>query len=440
MSEIPSISLDELPPLKFVAHGETEDKREANLLAVQPSPGYPHAVFLLADAITKRADLILMDFTAGGVGVRYQVDGTWYNMPAIPRDQGDYMLASLKQLAGVDYRERRKRQTGQLTADYLKYKHKCRLTSQGIPAGERVVVEISRKRPSLETLEEIGMRAEMRTRLLAAINEPGGLVLFSALPGDGLSTTWRAALQSADRYMRDFFTLQEKSRQEPEVVNVGGATWDASAGETMQSALRSLLLREPNALAFTQLDSGKTLDEMTSLASQKHITIVTRIHARHAAEAVARAIILKPNVKEFARALRVVVCQRVLRRLCPACRQPFQPNPALITQLGLPPARVPVLYRQYQPSADQMVDSRGNPVEIPPCPRCGGPGFLERTALFEFLEVDDRFRKVMVESPSVQALTDAATQSGHFSMRDEGIVLVARGETSIEELQRVLKK
>ncbi len=440
MPEAASLSLDDLPPLKFIASGDDEDARQANLLTVQPSPGYPHAVFLLADAITKRADLVLMDFTPAAVSVRYQVDGIWHTMPALQRQVGDYMVASLKQLAGVDYRERRQRQVGRFTADYLKYAHKCRLTSQGIPAGERVVVEIQRQRPPLETLEEIGMRPGMRTQLVAAMNEPGGLVLFGSLPGDGLSTTWRAALQATDRYMRDFFTLQEQSRQEPEIVNIGNETWDESAGQTMSTALTSLLLREPNAIAFAEISDGPALDKMCDLANNRQVTVITRLNARYAVEAVVRALMLKPDVAEFAAALRTVVCQRVVRRLCTRCRQPFQPNPALLTQLGLPPERVPVLYRRFEPSPEQLTDEKGNPVELPPCEKCGGPGFYERTAIFELLQVDDRFRQAMRETPTVQSLTAAANASGHISLRDEGIVLVARGDISLEELQRVLKK
>ncbi len=440
MSEVAPIPLDNLPPLKFIPSGDDEDARQANLLAVQPSPGYPHAVFLLADAITKRADLVLMDFSAKVVSVRYKVDGIWHNMPPLQREVGDYMLASLKQLAGLDYRERRQRQVGRFTAEYLKFRHKCRLTSQGIPAGERVVVEIERKRPPLETLEEIGMRPGMRTQLVEAMNQPGGLVLFSSLPGDGLSTTWRAALQSTDRFMRDFFTIQEKSSQEPEIVNIGNKVWDKSAGESLKSALNSLLLREPNAIAFPGLDNGSDLTEMCHLANNREISIMTRLHARHAVEAVIRALMLKPDVDEFATALRAVLCQRVLRLLCTLCRQPFQPNPALLVQLGLPPERVPVIYRKFQPDPEQLTDHKGNPLELPPCEQCGGPGFYERIGIFELLLVDDRFRKAMREKPTAESLTAAAAASGHISLRDEGVVLVARGDVSLDELQRVLKK
>jgi type II secretory ATPase GspE/PulE/Tfp pilus assembly ATPase PilB-like protein len=361
-------------------------------------------------------------------------------MPAIPRDIGDYMIASLKQLAGLDYRERRARQVGNFSAEYMREKHKCRITCQGIPTGERVALEVSRKKPPLENLEDIGMRPGMRKALLQALNGDGGMVLFSALPGDGLSTTWRAALQSTDRFLRDYFMLQEKSRQEPEIINVSNETWDESAGQTMHTALRSLLLREPHAIAFTEFGDAAAINEMCRLAHEKDIAITARLPGRHAVDAVVRAIMLKPDVGQFASALKLVVCQRVLRKLCPDCRQPFQASPALLAQLGLPADRIPVLYRQYQPRPEEMVDTRGNPVDIPPCESCGGLGFRERTGIFELLHVDERFRQVMKTTPTVAALTEAATRSGHVGLRDEGIVVIARGDTSLEELQRVLKK
>ena len=126
--ELQPIPLNHLPPLTFVAAGDSVDEREATLQSVTPSPGYPHLVFLLADAITKRSDLILMDFTQQQCAVRYQVDGIWYNMPPLQRNIGDFMLASMKQLAGLDYQERRARQVGKFTAEYLHSKHKCTLT------------------------------------------------------------------------------------------------------------------------------------------------------------------------------------------------------------------------------------------------------------------------------------------------------------------------
>lgn len=440
MSEdLKPIPLDELPPLKLTASGADEDIREANLQAVMPSPGFPHAVFLLADAITKRADLVLMDFGPSQANVRYQVDGLWFNMPAMSRTVADYMIASMKQLAELDYRERRARQVGQFKVEYLRKKHTCRLTCQGVATGERVAMEIEREKPPLETLEDIGMRRGMREQLVNIMNAPGGMVLFSALPGDGLSTTWRAAMQSTDRFMRDFFVVEEKTRNESEIINVTPVEWDSSR-KSISEVIKALLLRQPNVIAFTEMQDGKAVDEYSKLTNGHDITIYLRIHAKHAVEAVARTLLLKPDVAAFSRALQAVVSQRTIRLLCHTCRQPYQPNPNLLAQLGLPAARVPVLYRHFQPSQEQLVGKSGQPVELEPCENCGGPGYFERTGIFELLMVDDRFRAAMQDQPNVQKLSQAAQQSGHITLRDEGIVVVARGDTSLDELQRVLKK
>jgi len=435
-----AIPLDSLPPLKLIAAGDTADAREANLQAVKPSPGYPHAVLMLADAITKRVDLVLMDFTANQCTVRYQVDGIWYNMPTLSRLTGDYMLASMKQLAGLDYRQRRDRQVGKFTAEYLRVKHKCELTSQGVPTGERVALVIDRDRPPTDNLEEIGMRTGMRKQLVEIMNGSGGLVLFSALPGDGLTTLWKAALQSTDRFMRDFVVLEEKTAVEPEIINVESVTFEAAKGGSFSSALPGVMLREPNVIGATHLDQS-TLNELIRLANSHDLMTFSRLPAKHAIEAVMRALMLKPEVAGFARSLRAVVGQRVLRMLCQTCRQGYQPNPNLLAQLGLPASRVPVLYRAFTPTQEQMVDKNGNPIELEPCENCGGPGYYERTGIYELLVVDQRFQAAMqAPNPTVQSLSEAAAQSGHITLRDEGIILVARGDTSLDELQRVLKK
>ncbi len=437
---VPIHSHEDLPPIKFTAAGESDDIREAILEAVRPSPGFPTAVILMADAITKRADIVLMDFTAGTVSIRYFVDNIWHSMPPMDRATGDYMLATLKQLADLDYRQRRERQIGQFAAEYLKQKHDCKITSQGMATGERVAIEIGRRKPPLENLDQLGMRPGMRDQLIRALNEQGGMVVFSSLPGDGLSTTWRAAFQSADRFMRDFYVVEEQSRTEPEIINVTSMTYDESKGETPLSVMRTLMLKEPNVVAYTEVPNAAALNQLSELANEKEITTIARIHAKHAVEAVVRLMLLKPDVSALARALRAVVSQRVLRRLCQQCRRGYTPNPNLLARLGLPAERVPVLYTYNQPQREELVDEKGNPIEPEPCENCGGPGYYEQIGFYELLLVDDRFRQAMRDQPNVQKLSEAAQQSGHISLRDEGIVLVAKGITSLEELQRVLKK
>ena len=114
----------DLPPIHFTAAGRDEKEQQANLAIVTPSPGFPTAVHLICDAIEKRSDTTVFDFMPQVVNIRYRIDGIWHNMPPMDRETGDFMMATLKQLAGMNYRERRARQEGRFQALLMKRKYK----------------------------------------------------------------------------------------------------------------------------------------------------------------------------------------------------------------------------------------------------------------------------------------------------------------------------
>jgi type II secretory ATPase GspE/PulE/Tfp pilus assembly ATPase PilB-like protein len=137
----------------------------------------------------------------------------------------------------------------------------------------------------------------------------------------------------------------------------------------------------------------------------------------------------------------MVLNQRLIRKLCDECKQAFPPPPQLLQKLGIPAGRVQVLYREYQPPPpEQLVDDKGRPIEPPICPKCGGLGYFGRTALFELLVVDAALRDALIKQPKLEVLRSVARKSGHRTIQEEGILLVARGITSIPELQRVMKQ
>ncbi len=426
----------ELPPIQLTAAGEDEKAQKANLERIIPSPGYPTCVHVICDAIEKRADTTVFDFTPQFVNIRYQIDGIWHNMPQMDRETGDFMMATLKQLAGMDYRERRARQEGKFQGLLMKRKYKCRVLSQGVKSGERIALYINIPQPSADTLEDMGIQPKIKERLMQSLNKDSGITIVSAIPGEGFTSTWRATLGACDRLMRDFYVLEEKSNVEPEVINVQSKTYDASKGETAFTPMPALLLQEPNVLAFTDPTSGQIINQMVGL-SEQNFQVITRIHGKHCLDALLRFLAYKPDVKKFAEHLTCIVCMRMVRKLCITCRVPYVPHPQLMAQLGIPPGRVRQFYKafEYEPG---MVDD--NDVEIDPCPECSGVGYKERTGIFEVLTVTDALRKVIVTNPKMDQLTAAARSQNHISMRDMGILSVATGVTSLEELQRVLKK
>ena len=426
----------DLPPIRFIAAGQTDEERHANLQLVLPSPGFPAAARLVADAILKRSDITVMDFTPQIVNVRYHIDGIWHNMPSMDRETGDYMMASLKQLAGLNYRERRARQEGSFKASYLNSTRPCRLVSQGVKTGERIALYNEVPKPPLDSLEQLGMKSTTRAKLLPILGQPSGMVLFAAMPGEGSTSLWRAGLSACDRFMRDYYVIEEASRVEEEVINVNSITYDQNKGEDPFTPMPKLLLKEPNAIAFADVHSGKIIDEMCNL-SMNGILIIARINAKHAINALLRLMVYKPNVEKLASQLNAVVTMRLVRKLCENCRVAYVPHPTMLTKLGLPVGSVRHMYKafEFQPG---MVGDDGQEIEV--CTHCHGIGYRDQTGIFELLEMTDPIRQAMIETPRMDRLAAAAKAARHVSFRDMGIVAVASGITSLDEVQRVLKK
>ena len=427
----------EIPPIRFVPPGENQEEQEAILQSVEPSPGFPTFANMVADVITKRSETTVFDFTPQIVNIRYQIDNVWHAMPAMDRETGDYMMATLKHIAGMDFRERRQRQSGGFKATFLGVGHKCRVVSQGVKHGERVAFYVEIPKPDTNTLEELGMPEKVKDMLTPSLSESTGMVFFTAMPGAGYTSLWRAGLGACDRFMRDYYVIENEKDVEEEVVNVTSITYDAAAGEDAFSPMPKLLLREPNVVAFTDVTDGKMLDKMSDLSSDGFL-VISRLYAKHALDGLLRLLVHKPaEVERLATELRAIVSMRLVRKVCDQCRIGFVPHPKMLHQLGLPPNSVRQMFKPFE-FKPGMVDENEN--EIPMCTNCNGLGYKNITGIFEVLNMTDELRTAMVKKPRMDHLLATAKASQHVSIRDMGIVAVAQGVTSMDEVQRMLKK
>jgi type II secretory ATPase GspE/PulE/Tfp pilus assembly ATPase PilB-like protein len=160
-------------------------------------------------------------------------------------------------------------------------------------------------------------------------------------------------------------------------------------------------------------------------------------------------LLLKASSRDFAKAIRTVLNVRLIRTLNDTCKQPYEPPPQLLAKLGIPQGRVKVLYREWTPPPpDPEEDKKRKKKQLPPgactlCelegPHCHGIGYRGRTGIFELLDVNDQLREALVKQPKLEVLRSIAKKSGHRNLQEEGILLVAQGVTSLNELQRVLK-
>ncbi len=416
-------------PVTFEALGGTDKQNQANIISARQSSGYLMAKELVAELVNQRADKCMLDYTRDAVAGRYQIDGVWHESEGQDREAGDEMLGVFKRMGNLNVEERRKRQSGEFSAEFEGTTFKCMLISQGTQTGERVVLQIDRPRTSFGSLRELGMRekAEEKLREILALDE--GIVLFSSPPGGGLTTTMTLALGLTDRYLRDFLAFQDAASPEPLAENIELVTYDVRKGEQPERVLETLLRREPNAVVVYDLANADVVKTLCD-ASMDSKMITTVIRAKEAVEALLRVLLLKVPAAKFAPAVRAVINQRLIRRLCEECRQPYEPSPQLLKKLGIPEGRVDHLYRPPDPSQENDK----------PCPQCNGIGYYGRTAIFEILQVDDKIRQALMKQPKLEILRKISRQAGNRNLQQEGIVLVAQGITSVQELSRVLKQ
>ena len=417
-------------PIEFKAMGAADDQaNQANLIKSRQSPGYLVAKEVVADGISQRADRIMLDYTQQGVGVKYQVDGVWHDVEARDRESGDLMLAVLKTIANLNASERRARQDGKFGADFQDRHYVCQISSQGVQTGERAVVSIDAGETTIDSLEEAGMRSKIFEQWKAGLAESNGLHLISSMPGGGLTTSLTLTLKAMDRYMRDYYIVEDKDNPQPEVENVQHMPFDAAGGQTPADVLAPLFHKDPDVIVVPDFADAKTVSALCEQAIEDSMVLGT-IRAKEAVEALLRVLMLKVPAQQFAPVAKSVLNVRLIRKLCEECRQPYAPNPEMLKKLGIPPDRVQALYRPPDPPED--------PKDI--CKVCRGIGYHGRTAIFELLKVDDKLREALVKQPKLEVLRKVAKANRHQGLQEEGLVLIVKGVTSLQELQRVLKQ
>jgi type II secretory ATPase GspE/PulE/Tfp pilus assembly ATPase PilB-like protein len=250
------------------------------------------------------------------------------------------------------------------------------------------------------------------------------------MPGGGLTTMMNASLEETDRLMRDFFAIEDVHKREHEIQNIAVHTYDSSKGQTPATIIPALVRLYPNVYVCRDLVDADSAALLMNEVNDDRL-VITSVPAREAAEALLRLLQMKLPQRQFASVATAVLYQRLIRKLCPDCKVGYTPPAEVLKKLGIPPGKVQQLYRPPKP--EEIEEQKQA------CQTCQGIGYVGRTGIFELLVVTDQMREILAKQPSLELLRKAARADGQRSLQEEGILLVAKGVTSLQELQRVLK-
>jgi type IV pilus assembly protein PilB len=356
--------------------------------------------------------------------VRFRVDGVLRETQRIPKRLAAGVTTRLKVLAKLDIAERRKPQDGRITLSTPSLGQALDIRVATLPTveGEKVVMRLLDKSRRAPTLSELGLSEAMRVALEAIVHLPTGALLVTGPTGSGKSTTLYGCLAQINRPEINIITVEDPV--EYRLVGVNQVQINPRAGLTFASALRSILRSDPDVVMVGEIRDVETAKISVEAALTGHFVLST-LHTNDAPSTITR--LGEMGVEPFlvGAAVSAVLAQRLARRLCAHCCEAYQP-----TSEELRSAR---LSAELSHALDGTVFYRKKG-----CPRCGHTGYRGRVGVFQLLRMTEEIAALAVQRASRAEIERAAMASGMRTLWDDGMMKVASGLTSVEELARVL--
>ena len=440
--ELPAdaVAAEIIPTVKLAGGGgRNADENKQRLEKAAAMPGFADAEAVMLGAVIDRASSILLEAGPDSFVVRHEVDGVWHPLrqrkPAKGKNEkemwvetaspnaavGQAVVAAIKALAGIDLAAGdQERKTFSLQVDGKT--HNCHLSSKGGVRGTKAIVTIEAPGVAFKTCRDLGMSEAIAGRLAELLTLEKGLIVLSSPPGSGLTTTFDVVLQSADRLVRDFVSIEDAVDPPREIQNVKAFRFDARNGTTAAAALELAMRDYPRAVVTRELKDEELAKSLAGLAEAEQLVIVS-VNAEGAIEAIGRLLTCGIPPEKLAKTLLGSFSQRLVRKLCPRCRQEYPTPPELLMKLKRTAEQLPHLWRASQHG----------------CRLCVGTGYFGRAAVFEMAS-GTTVRRAIAAKVDAKTLRQAALKDGMLPLRDEGMAMIVEGVTSLEEMQRAFAK
>ena len=374
---------------------------------------------LFRESSTARATDLHIEPARGHVMVRRRVDGLLAEVERLPVAIGRAAVSRLKILTNLNIAERRLPQDGRARLRIAERDYDIRVATMPTIHGESIAVRFLSANTQAPELARLGLSNPALALLMREISHAHGMIVVTGPTGSGKTTTLAAALGHLNHPSRKIVTIED-----PVEYQVAGANQiqvHPEIGLSFARTLRSLLRFDPDIIMIGEMRDAETASIGVNAALTGHL-VLTTLHTNSAAGAVIRLLDLGVQAYLIASTLRCVVAQRLVRKLCTHCREPFEAPAELVAQL---------------PSATAAGEGPVTLWLARGCSYCGGSGYSGRAAIFELLSVDDSIRRLIRPGVSAEIIAEAARRAGMASMMADGFAKCRDGLTTVEELGRV---
>ncbi|MCX8038499.1 MAG: ATPase, T2SS/T4P/T4SS family [Candidatus Sumerlaeia bacterium] len=371
---------------------------------------------IITQAIRSRASDIHIDTSAEGAIVRQRVDGVLLDMLALPKSVVPSVVSAIKVMAKLDIAERRIPQDGKFSTWVDRNDIDVRVNTSPAMHGEKVSMRLLDKRAITVGPAGLGLEGQNLALFDQAIHRPHGMLIVTGPAGSGKSTTLYVALNVINTGEKNIITLEDPI--EYEMKGLTQMQVNPAVNFTFATGLRTIVRQDPNVIMVGEIRDKETAEMAIESAITGHL-LMTTMHTIDTTTVFTRLTDMGIDSRRYASALALIVAQRLVRVNCGECRRPYAPDPRQLEQLHL------------LQSAKDIVFLKGYG-----CARCLETGYYGRTGLFEILAPDREIIAMLEQNLPASRIREAVRRKGMRNIREEGVLKVMRGQTTIEEVIR----
>lgn len=384
---------------------------------------------ILAGAVSADASDIHIEPQENQVRLRFRLDGVLHDIFLFDFKIFNLLLSRIKLVSGLKLNIHDKGQDGRFSIHIKKTEVEVRTSIIPGSYGETIVMRILNPKSISVPLEELGIEKDLLEKLIKEIRKPNGMLLTTGPTGSGKTTTLYGFLRKI--YSSDIKIITLEDPVEYHIKDITQTQVEEDKGYTFAEGLRSILRQDPDVIMVGEIRDLETARIAMNAALTGHFVLST-LHTNNAAGTIPRLIDLGVNPNIIAPAINVAMAQRLVRKLCDNCKEKTSPSEEEKKVIEKILDSLPPKYRAPKTGGISFWKSKG-------CPRCNNIGYKGRVGIFEAIIIDENIEKLILQKPNETEIWKEAAKQEILDMRQDGILKVLQGTTSLDELQRVVE-
>jgi type IV pilus assembly protein PilB len=375
---------------------------------------------IITQAIVERASDIHVEPQKDHLRIRYRVDGILQEKQRLPRNIQAGVLSRVKIMSNMDIAERRKPQDGRISLRIENRAIDFRISSLPTVFGEKIVMRILDKGTATVPLESLGFLNDTLQLFNSVVNQPYGMIIISGPTGAGKTTTLYSVLNRLNTPGKNIVTVEDPVEYQLDGLNQ--VQVNVKADLTFANALRSILRQDPNIVLIGEIRDGETAQIAIEAALTGHLVLAT-LHTNDAPSVATRLIDMGIEPFLIASSLIGATAQRLARKICAECKEPYHPPSSALEGLGL----------SARGKIEELTFYKGAG-----CNKCSGTGYKGRTGIHEMMKIDDEIRRLILHKATAREISQAARSKGMRTLLEDALVKAQEGIISLEEVLRVV--